>query len=108
MSGIWVLGLAVGILYCVQKKMHVDGLLDKARDEYYAPGEEGPDLTTKQVRAVWKNTEDTRYGEMSTDLSKNEREQLDQKAKNLQAEALRYDAALALPKIEGVPFALGF
>ena len=107
MSGVWVLGLAVGIVYCVQKKMQVDGVLDKAREEYYAPGKESTDLTTKQVRAVWKDTDDTRFGEMSTDLATGEREKLDLAAKKLQAEALRFDAALAPLKIEGVHFQIG-
>lgn len=99
----WIVALGAGLVYCAQKRTQLVGLQERAMSEYYKPGEPSGTVSTSEVRAAWRMTDDTRYRDMSTDLTQGQKEKLDRGTRDLEREALSFDSDAAPLKIEGVP-----
>ena len=100
---VWVVALGAGLVYCVQKRSQLVGIQERAMAEYYKPGEPSGTVSTSEVRAAWMMTDDTRYQDMSTDLTQGQKEKLDRGTRELEREALSFDSTEVPLKIEGVP-----
>lgn len=98
----WVLGLALAAGYLINKKIAVRTRLDEAVAKYdnaAKPSTGG--ATTAEVKNAWRNTDFTRFGDMSEELAQAQKVQIDQKVRDQQAVVQEYDASGA-PPIQGV------
>ena len=99
----WVLGLGLAAGYLINKNLAVRARLEDAEAEYRDVHVESTGgATSAEVRKAWRNTDHTRFGEMAEDLPESEKQKIDRLTRAQQSAAEQFDAAEALPSIQGV------
>ena len=98
----WVIGLALAAGYLINKNVQVKSKLENAAAEYNSAAKPATDgVTSSELRSAWRNTDFTRFGDMSEDLSSSQKNALDQQVRDQNAAVEKYDAP-SVPAIEGV------
>lgn len=88
----WVLGLALGAGYLINKNLSHQGILDKAEQKYNSAAEPSTDgATSAEVRTAWANTDFARFGDMQEDLPKEQKRALAQRVDSHRASVEAYD-----------------
>ena len=98
----WIIGLALAAGYLINKNVTVRTQLEDASAEYHstaAPATGG--VTSAEVRKTWRDTDHTRFGEMTEQLPEAQKRELDQKVQAQQAAVESFDASTVYP-IQGV------
>jgi len=88
----WILGLALGAGFLINKNIKVSGLLDSAERTYNsaaAPSTDG--ATSAEVRNAWANTDFTKFGDMHQDLPASQKMSLASKTEDQRALVQSYD-----------------
>ena len=96
MSSVWVIMLGLGAGYLINKRMMIQGQLQKSVDEYEnaaKPSDNG--ITSAEIRTTYKNVEHTKYGDMHERLPKSEMEQLLEAQRSAAAQVQAYDGESA-------------
>ena len=94
--------LALGAGYLINKNIQVRSRLEDSKAEYNSAAKPATGgATSREVRAAWANTDFTRYGDMSEDLTMNQKQLLDAKVAAQQQAVEQYDAS-EVPQIQGV------
>lgn len=99
----WVAGLAVAAAYMMNKNMtEVKSQLDSAENKYNSAAKPATGgVTSKEIRKSWANTDFVKYGDMSEDLTKAQRNALDEKVQAQQALVEKFEVE-NVPQIQGV------
>lgn len=98
----WVVGLALAAGYLINKNIQVRGKLEDSKAEYHSTAKPATGgVTTSEVRSAWANTDFTRYGDMSEDLTQSQKESLDARVVAQKEAVEQYDAS-TVPSIQGV------
>ena len=97
----WIVGLAIAAGYLINKQAQIQNAVSRAEAEYQGaakPSTTG--VTSSEVRAAWKNTNYSTYGDFNSDLSQAEKDHL-VAGEHAASEAVQaYDGTL--PQIQGV------
>tara|TARA_R100000951_G_scaffold115508_1_gene123806 strand:+ start:1532 stop:1864 length:333 start_codon:yes stop_codon:yes gene_type:complete len=98
----WVVGLALAAGYLINKNIQVRSRLETSKAEYNTVAKPATgSVTTGEIRTAWANTDFTRYGDMSEDLTQRQKDALDAKVVAQQEAVEQYDAS-EVPSIQGV------
>jgi hypothetical protein len=98
----WIVGLGLAAGYLINKNIAVRARLDDATAEYNKAAKPATGgVTSAEVRKAWRNTDFTRYGDMSEDLAQSQKMELDRKVQDQQSVVEQYDAS-SVPPIQGV------
>lgn len=98
----WIVGLALAAGYLINKNLNVRAKLEDATAEYNKAAKPATDgVTSSEVRQAWRNTDFTRFGDMSEDLAESQKLELDRKVQSQKLAVEQYDASTVQP-IQGV------
>lgn len=99
----WLVGLAVGAGYLINKNLSMNGILLKAEQRYNnAAGPSTDGVTSEEVRTAWANTDFAKYGDMHEDLSTSQKSALLAKQERQLASVEAYESVAGQPEIRGV------
>ena len=98
----WVLGLALGAGYLINKNVQVSNRLQDSVAEYQStaePADEG--VTSEEVRKAWMNTDSVRNGDFAEEIPRERRASI-QHAQQMAERAVQQFEAPTTQPIEGV------
>ncbi len=98
----WIVGLALAAGYLINKNIQVSNRLQDSIAEHHSSAKPATDgVTTSEVRASWANTDFAKYGDMSEDLTRSQKDALNSNVQQQQQVVQQYDGLAATP-IQGV------
>ena len=98
----WVLALVVGVGYMFTKKRQLQDMQSRAMAEYYGNKPTLGPVTTQHVRQTLNTNMDNRFVHMSTDLTREQMNNLDKGAQNILQEAHDFDGGRESISISGM------
>jgi len=98
----WIVGLALGAGYLINKNIQLPTQLELAEREYNGQAEQSTDgATSAEVRKAWADTNFSKFGDFNESMPKSEQNAINREVTNQLEQVEAYDAPI-LPKIEGV------
>lgn len=100
----WILGLAIGAGYLINKNLAVQNRLNDAESEYNSAAKPATGgVTSQEVRTAWRNTDFSTFGDFNADWSQLEKNRVVAKEAEAAGAVQAYESGVgALPQIEGV------
>ena len=99
----WVIALGLGAGYLINKNTVIQDKLAESVAAFNSgakPATGG--VTSSQVREAYKRTDFVKYGDMNTDLPREQQEHLAAKERARASDVEQFDADASLPQIQGV------
>ena len=89
----WILGLALGAGYLINKNLQMSsGMLEKAENDYNkAAGPSTNGVTSSEIRSAWADTEYTKFGDMHERLAESQKVDLVSKTEKHREVVSAYD-----------------
>ena len=96
----WVIALGLGAGYLINKNVLITNQLAESVEKFNSAAKPATGgVTSAEVRAAHKRTDHVKYGDMSTDLSRQQMDALHQKRLAAASEAEQFDSGSSPPAV---------